>query len=61
MNEIWILGATGRSGRAIAVGLAGAGLSPVLVGRDTLRLREVAAIIDRNLRIVTANSVDQQF
>ena len=58
MNEIWILGATGRSGRAIAAELAGTGLSPVLVGRDTMRLRKVAAALDRNLRIVTAGSVD---
>ncbi len=58
MNEIWILGATGRSGRAIAAELAGAGLPPVLVGRDTMRLRKLAAAIDRNLRIVTAGSVD---
>lgn len=52
MNEIWILGATGRSGRAIATELTGAGLTPVLVGRDTMRLRKVAAAIDRDLRIV---------
>jgi len=58
MNEIWILGATGRSGRAIAAGLTGAGLSPVLVGRDTERLRKLAAAIDRSLRVVTAGSVD---
>ncbi len=32
MNEVWILGATGRSGRAIAAHLAASRLSPVLVG-----------------------------
>jgi len=58
VSEIWVLGATGRSGRAIAAELTGAGLSPVLVGRDTVRLRKVAATIDRNLRIVTAGSID---
>jgi short subunit dehydrogenase-like uncharacterized protein len=42
MNEIWILGATGRSGRAIAQRLAAAGVTPVLVGRDEERLRETA-------------------
>ncbi len=57
MNEIWILGATGRSGRAIAAALTGAGLSPVLVGRDTVRLRRVATSLGRDLRIVTAGSV----
>jgi len=37
-DEIWILGATGRSGRAVARRLAEAGLTPVLVGRDPERL-----------------------
>ncbi len=58
MNEIWILGATGRSGRAAAAELVGAGFSPVLVGRDASRLREAAAAIDKDLRIVTAGSID---
>ncbi len=58
MNEIWILGATGRSGRAIAAELTGARLPIVLVGRDTIRLRKVAVALDRDLRIVTADSVD---
>ncbi len=42
-NEVWILGGTGRSGRAIATELLSRGLSPVLVGRDAARLRNVAA------------------
>ena len=37
MSDVWILGATGRSGRAVAAHLAAAGLSPVLVGRDATR------------------------
>jgi short subunit dehydrogenase-like uncharacterized protein len=41
MSEIWVLGATGRCGRAIAGLLAGQEL--VLVGRDPVRLGEVAA------------------
>ncbi len=58
MSEIWVLGATGRSGRAIAAGLTGAGLSPVLVGRDIVRVRKVASTINQNLRIVLAGSID---
>src|SRR4051794_999978 len=42
-GEIWVLGATGRTGRAVAARLAGAGIRPVLVGRDRTRLEAVAA------------------
>ncbi|MFI5897872.1 hypothetical protein ACIA5D_48100 [Actinoplanes sp. NPDC051513] len=41
MNEIWVLGATGRTGSAIAALLKGEDL--VLVGRNRARLAEVAA------------------
>ncbi|MFC7277078.1 hypothetical protein ACFQS1_24060 [Paractinoplanes rhizophilus] len=41
MNEIWVLGAAGRTGSAIAERLKGEDL--VLVGRDRARLAEVAA------------------
>jgi short subunit dehydrogenase-like uncharacterized protein len=58
MNEIWILGATGRSGRAIALQLVKAQLSPVLVGRDSARLREVAAATGTELPMVVAGSVE---
>ena len=58
MSEIWILGATGRSGRAVAKHLAATQFSPVLVGRDAVRLRALAAATGRELRIVTASSVD---
>lgn len=58
MNDIWILGATGRSGRAVAAQLAAMQLSPVLVGRDPARLADLAAAIGGHLRIVTAGSVD---
>jgi short subunit dehydrogenase-like uncharacterized protein len=33
-SEVWILGGTGRSGRAIAAELLSRGVTPVLVGRD---------------------------
>jgi short subunit dehydrogenase-like uncharacterized protein len=42
-NHIWILGATGRSGRAIAERLHEMGLDLVLAGRDPARLRSLAA------------------
>jgi short subunit dehydrogenase-like uncharacterized protein len=40
---IWILGATGRTGRAIAAQVAARGSTPVLVGRDAERLHKTAA------------------
>ncbi len=42
MGEIWVLGATGRSGRMIAAQLVARGQSPVLLGRDPARLAVVA-------------------
>jgi hypothetical protein len=42
-TEVWILGGTGRSGRAIATELLSRGLSPILVGRDATRLQSTAA------------------
>jgi short subunit dehydrogenase-like uncharacterized protein len=40
---IWILGATGRTGREIAAQVAARGGTPVLVGRNAERLRKTAA------------------
>lgn len=58
-NDVWILGATGRSGRAVAERLAAAtGVVPVLVGRDRARLGEVASRIGDGIRTVAADSVD---
>lgn len=42
MTEVWILGATGRSGRAIADQLRKRGIRPVHAGRDAGRLTAVA-------------------
>ena len=58
MNEIWILGATGRTGRAVAAKLVELQLSPVLVGRDEARLRELAQGIGGDARVVVAASVE---
>jgi len=42
-NEVWVLGATGRTGRMIARRLHAAGVPLVLVGRDRERLEGLAA------------------
>ena len=56
-SDVWILGGTGRSGRAIAAELLSMGVSPVLVGRDPARLEEAAARAGHG-RTVVAGSVD---
>jgi short subunit dehydrogenase-like uncharacterized protein len=45
-TEVWILGGTGRSGRAIAAELVSRGITPVLVGRDAARLAEAARQVE---------------
>ncbi|MEV4515522.1 hypothetical protein AB0K00_42015 [Dactylosporangium sp. NPDC049525] len=42
MTDVWILGGTGRSARAIAAELRHRGIRPVLVGRDAGRLGAAA-------------------
>jgi short subunit dehydrogenase-like uncharacterized protein len=59
MGEIWILGASGRCGRAITHLLAGAELSPVLVGRDGMGLRNLAATISDDTRVVTVEAIEE--
>jgi short subunit dehydrogenase-like uncharacterized protein len=56
-NEVWILGGTGRSGRAITAELMSRGMLPVLVGRDVARL-ETAAARAGHSRTVVAGSVE---
>lgn len=58
-DEIWILGATGRIGRAVAARLAGTDASPVLVGRDPDRLAAVAAGTGDRIGILVARSPEQ--
>ena len=58
-GEIWILGATGRIGRAVAARLAGMEVTPVLVGRDPDRLAAVAAGIDDRAGIVVVRSPEE--
>ena len=42
MTDVWILGGTGRSGRAIAAELRRRSIEPVLVGRNAERLKAAA-------------------
>lgn len=52
MDEIWVLGATGRTGRAVAARLCRSGLRPVLVGRDRARLQALADELGTEARVV---------
>ncbi len=58
-NEVWILGATGRVGRAVAARLVESNIVPVLVGRDRERLSQVAASLDKELRTLVAGSPEE--
>ncbi len=53
-GEVWVLGATGRSGRAIVAALAGTEVAVVPVGRDAARL---AAAFPDAARTVAAGPV----
>src|SRR6201996_184783 len=57
-NEVWILGGAGRSGRVIAAELVRRGVTPVLTGRDAIRL---AAAAERagGARPLVAGSLDE--
>ena len=55
-NDVWILGATGRVGRAVAARLIESNIAPVLVGRDRERLSQVAASLEKELRTIVADS-----
>ena len=55
---VWILGATGRVGRAVAAKLAQAEVSPVLVGRDPGRLSRAAEGAGDRARTLVAASTD---
>jgi len=58
-NEVWILGATGRVGRAVAARLVESNIIPVLVGRDRERLSQVAASLEKELRTIVASSPEE--
>jgi len=56
-NEVWALGATGQTGRAVAAPLAATDVSPVLVGRDATRLTEASTSAGSGARTIVAGSV----
>ena len=58
-NEVWILGATGRVGRAVATRLIESRILPVLVGRDRERLSQLATSLDKELRTIVAGSPEE--
>ena len=58
-NDVWILGATGRVGRAVAARLIDSDIIPVLVGRDGERLNQVAASLAKELQTVVAGSPEK--
>jgi len=60
-GELWILGATGRTGRAVAGRLGARGLNVVLVGRDRERLSAAGAAPGPGggARLLVMDSADQ--
>ncbi|EFH84563.1 saccharopine dehydrogenase NADP-binding domain-containing protein [Ktedonobacter racemifer] len=58
-NDVWILGATGHVGRAVAARLVESNVLPVLVGRDRERLSQLAAALSKELRIIVAASPEE--
>ena len=57
-GEIWLLGASGRAGRAIAAELGRQRARLVLVGRDRAALDAVAATMQVEARVVVADKID---
>jgi len=58
MVDVWILGAAGRVGSAVASDLVAAGASVVLVGRNRASLTALAGRIGGRSRIVTTTSFE---
>jgi short subunit dehydrogenase-like uncharacterized protein len=59
-GEVWILGAAGRIGHAVAARLAARGVDLVLVGRDHESLRKVAADAGHpDTKIIMADAVER--
>ncbi len=60
-GAVWVLGATGRIGRAVAARLEKQGYAVTLVGRDEERLRTVAADtgLGGDARVVVAGTADR--
>jgi hypothetical protein len=58
VNDIWILGAAGRAGRAIAAELAEMGLSMTFVGREAETLKQAARALNIEAGIVVATTIE---
>lgn len=60
-GEIWVLGATGRTGRGVAARLAARGVPTVLVGRDRERLRAAGAELGLgdDVKVVVADTAER--
>lgn len=56
-DEIWVLGGTGRIGRIVADLIAADGVKPVLVGRESDRLRSAGAAL--GARVVIADGAER--
>ncbi|MFF5082345.1 hypothetical protein ACFY36_35310 [Actinoplanes sp. NPDC000266] len=57
-DEVWILGGTGRSARAIATELLRRGITPTLVGRDATRLTAAASSLGSVRTLVARTPVE---
>lgn len=57
-KEVWILGATGRIGSAVATALSAKQIPLALVGRDAIKLAELARTIGQETRTVVAHSIE---
>jgi len=55
---VWILGANGRCGRAVAADLISRNVTPVLVGRNESELNKLAATFSTKPRVVIAASAE---
>ena len=58
MNEVWITGASGRIGSAVARDLVVRGIPVVLLGRDQRRLDDVAGKLGGRVRTIVAGSFE---
>ena len=58
-DDIWVLGATGRSGRVIASELASRGLAMTLLGRDTETLRQAAQGLGTEVGTLAASTIEE--
>ena len=59
MDEIWVLGASGRAGRKIVAELAARKMPLVLLGRDASELGTLAKAVGGEARVVVARSVGE--